>query len=174
MPLLLIPLLLLLLLLIWGVLLPLSLWQRFRFGKARRLARPWWVRVNAWLWLLSVFVYLVACAVLQWWFPQQWVQALAGLAAGAMLGVLGLALSRFERRPEGLFYTPNPWLILALTLLVAGRIVLGLVQMARQGMAWVDGGTVDAQWHAGLVAVAGVLLGYSLAYAWGLRWRLRR
>ena len=47
MPLLLVPLLILLLLLAWLLLLPLSLWQRYRFGKMRRRALPWLVKQNS-------------------------------------------------------------------------------------------------------------------------------
>lgn len=174
MPLLLVPLAFLLLSAAWLVLLPWSLWQRFRYGKARRLARSWVVRLNAWLLLVSVIVFVAVSALTTVWFPHNLAQAAFGLLGGALLGLLGLALSRFEWRPEGLFYTPNAWIALGLTLLVASRLLLSLVQMGRQGVAWWNGALVDASWHDGLVALAGVLLGHALVYAWGLRRRLRQ
>lgn len=47
--LLLIPLLVIGLFALWVVLLPVSIFQRYRFGKARRRVQPLFVRANAWL-----------------------------------------------------------------------------------------------------------------------------
>lgn len=174
MPLLLIPLAFLVLLALWVLLLPLSLWQRFRMGRAQRRALPWLVSFNAWLLLASVLVFLAVSALAQFWFPHNLAQAGAGLLAGALLGSIALRCSRFEWRPQGLFYTPNLWITLGLTLLVAGRVLISIVQLARQGMAWWHDAPMDLDWHDGLVALAGVLLGHALVYAWGLRRRLRR
>lgn len=174
MPLLIVPLVFLLLLALWLVLLPLSLWQRFRYGKSRRLARPWLVGFNAWSLLIATCLFLLINAVVQWWLPHTLLQAVAGWLAGLALGIIALWLSRFERLPDGLYYRPKVWLVLALTLLVAGRVVVSFVQIYRQGSAWWSGHPLDTDWHAGLVAVAGLLLGYGLAYQWGLRSRLRR
>ncbi|WP_368564052.1 DUF1453 domain-containing protein [Pseudoxanthomonas sp. UTMC 1351] len=174
MPFLIIPLLLIAMLVLWLVLLPLSLWQRYRYGKARRMARPWLVTFNAWGLLLSVIVFFVISAISEVWWPASLSYAAAGAGIGVIVGGLGLAITRFDITPQGLFYRPNPWLTLALTLLIAGRIVMGFVQVYRQ---W-PGGEAErflaALDHASLLSVAGLLLGYYLAYAWGLRWRLTR
>jgi hypothetical protein len=111
------------------------------------------------------------------WVAGYWVDAAlahagAGLLAGMLLGVMGLALTRFETTSQGVFYTPNRWLVLALTLVVAARIGYGLYRMEQ---AWVS--DIHAEWLAqqgSVLAVGGLLLGHYLAYAWGLRWRLRR
>lgn len=173
MPLLLIPLLFLILLALWVVLLPLSLWQRYRYGKARRLARPWLVSVNAWVLALSVAIFVAISAIGGYWWPGSLLHAGSGLGLGAVLGLLGLWVSRFEITPQGLYYQPNPWLVLALTALIAGRIALGFLQLYWHSrgldtrMAGLDG-------HGSLVGVAGLLLGYYLAYQWGLKRRLAR
>ncbi|KAF1721855.1 DUF1453 domain-containing protein [Pseudoxanthomonas wuyuanensis] len=173
MPLLLIPLLLLILLALWVVLLPLSLWQRYRYGKARRLARPWLVSVNAWVLALSVAIFVAVSAIGGYWWPGSLLHAAGGLALGSVLGLIGLWISRFEITPHGLYYQPDPWLVLALTAVVAGRIVLGFLQLywhwqgADTAIAGLDG-------HGSLVGVAGLLLGYYLAYQWGLKRRLAR
>jgi hypothetical protein len=174
MPVLIIPLLLATMLLLWLVLLPLSLWQRYRYGKARRMARPWLVAMNAWGLLLSVAMFVAVSAISAIWWPGSLSYAAAGLGGGVIVGVLGLVITRFEITPLGLFYRPNPWLTLALTLLIAGRVAMGFVQVYRQ---WRGGATesfLAALDHASLLAVAGLLLGYYLAYAWGLKWRLAR
>lgn len=169
-----IPLLLLAMLVLWLVLLPLSLWQRYRYGKARRLARPWLAAFNAWGLLLSVAIFLVVSAVSAFWWPGSLSYAAAGLGIGMIIGGMGLAITRFETTPQGLFYRPNPWLTLTLTLLVAGRIAMGFVQIYRQWRGGEAETFLAALDHASLLSVAGLLLGYYLAYAWGLKWRLAR
>ena len=176
MPFLLLILLILLLLLplLWVVLLPLSLWQRYRYGRARRLARGWVLLINAWGLLLSVAVFLIATAVSLVWWPDSLMHAGLGLALGAALGVAGLGLTRWEVAPQGVFYQPNAWLVLALLVVVAARIALGFFQLARYWQS--DASPALAAWagHGSLVGVAGLLLGYYLAYAWGVKWRVAR
>lgn len=174
MPLLLIPLVILIVLALWLVLLPLSLWQRYRFGKARRRAWPWLVRVNAWGLLLSAVVFMVMMAITNYWWPGAFIYAAAGSAAGLGLGGLGLLLGRFERTPQGLFYTPNAWLILALTLIVAARIAMGFVELWRYWQGRESLSLIPIVDHASLFAVAGLLIGYYLVFTWGLRARLPR
>jgi hypothetical protein len=174
MPVLIIPLLLAVLLMLWLVLLPLSLWQRYRYGKARRMARPWLVTVNAWGMLFSVLAFVAVSAISAAWWPGSLGYAAAGIAVGVAVGGLGLAITRFDTTPHGLFYRPNPWLSLSLTLLIAGRIAMGFVQVYRQLRGGQAQSFLAALDHASLLAVAGLLLGYYLAYAWGLKWRLRR
>ena len=174
MPLLILPLVLLLVLFLAVILLPVSLVQRFRYGRARRGAWPWLVSFNFWFLLGASGVFLLVSALMQWWFPHNLLQAGLGWLAGVALGIIALWLTRYERAVDGLYYTPNVWLVLSLTLLVAGRLLVSLVQIYRQGSAWWSGAHLAGDWHAGLVAVAGLLLGYALAYQWGLRRRLRR
>ena len=154
---------------LWVLLLPISVIQRYRFGKARRRVQPWFVRANAWVLLVSGCVFVTSAWVLANWIEGALFDALAGLGVGGVAGLLGLALDRFENTPQGAFRTPNHWLVLGLSLLLAGRIAMGL------WLAWSDGpGTGMTAWitRGGLIAVAGVLLGYAVATAWGLRYRL--
>lgn len=170
----LLPLGMLLLLMLWLLLFSWSLWQRYRRGKATRRVWPWQVRLNLGLLAVATGAFLLVSVVLQHWWPQQLLQAVLGLCAGVVLGGLGIATSRFEWREAGLFHTPNPWLALLLTLLVAGRILLGLVQLIRHGAGWSRDPMLAGDLHAGLTALAGALLGYALASGWGLHRRLRR
>lgn len=172
--LLLLPLGLMVLLMLWLILFPWSLWQRYRRGKATRRVWPWQVRVNLGLLCLAMAVFLLISAVFQIWWPHQLLQAALGLGAGLGLGALGIATARFEWREAGLFHTPNPWLVLLLTLLVAGRILLGLFQVIQQGVAWSRDQVLAGDLHAGLTGLAGLLLGYAFAITWGLHRHLRR
>lgn len=171
---LLLPLGLMALLALWVILFPWSLWQRYRRGRATRRVWPWQVRLNLGLLCLALGVFLLVSVIFQIWWPHQLMQAALGLAVGIGLGALGVATSRFEWREEGLFHTPNPWLVSLLTLLVAGRILLGLFQIIQQGVAWSRDQVPSGDLHAGLTGLAGLLLGYALAGSWGLYRRLRR
>ncbi|UYB51813.1 DUF1453 domain-containing protein [Xanthomonas sp. AM6] len=174
MPLLLaIPLAIVIALAVTAVLLPLSLLQRFRYGTSRRQARAWLAGVQFWSALASSVVLLGFALIAAHWWPNAASYAGIGWVAGLALGALGLWLSRFEPLPQGLYYTPNLWLVLAMTLLVVARIGAGLVQGWRSmsgGAAWPAHGWMS---HASLLAAAALLLGYACAYAWLLRRRVR-
>jgi ABC-type multidrug transport system permease subunit len=168
MPLLLIPLLVVGVLVLWVLLLPLSMLQRYRHGRARRRVQPLAVQVNAWLLLVSVPLFALCAWVGGHWAAGALAHAVAGLGAGALAGMAGLRLTRFERTPQGLYFTPPAWLVALLTALVAARLALALWQ-------WLQPvGSLPALLgeRASLFAVAGVLLGYYVAYGWGLKRRL--
>ena len=168
--LLLLPLLMAALVLLWAVLLPLSLWARYRNGRARRRAQAWVVRGNAWLLLGSLPFYWATAWALSHWLDLALGEAAAGLLIGGLLGGLGLALTKFEHEGANLHYTPNRWLVLALTSVVAARVVLSpwltwqRLATDDAAQAWIQAGS--------LLGVGGILLGYYLVYTWGLRARL--
>ncbi len=174
MPLLLaLPLALLVFLAIMLLLLPLSLWQRVRSGGARRQARPWLITFNFWGTLVSTAMFAVFAAIAGFWWPGAWQYAALGWGAGLLIGVLGHALTRFEAGPQDLFYKPNTWLVLALTAMIVVRLIAGMVQgwqASVNGVAWPQTGWLS---HAGLLAMAAVLIGYAGMYALLLRRRVR-
>ena len=169
--LLLLPLLVVAVFALWLVLLPVLLWARYRNGKARRRAQGWAIRVNAWLLAVSVPMLLLSAWVMTHWYDAALVETVVGLGLGVLLGIVSVWLTRFEPDATGFHYTPNRWLVLTLTLLLAARIVAGLVVGWQRIGTGADAPTalLDA---GGLLAIAGVLLGYALAYTWGLRARL--
>lgn len=169
--LLLIPLLVLVVVALWALLLPVSLWARYRAGRARRRAQGWVIRANAWLLAVSCGLYLLSAWIASNWLGDALRDAVSGALAGIGIGIVGLWLTCFEPDDSGFHFTPNRWLVLALTALIAARIAVGL------WLAWHAAGDaadpVDAWLRAGsLFGVGGVLLGYYLAYTWGLRARL--
>lgn len=172
--LLLLPLGVLLLLAAWLVLLPISLWARYRSGRARRRAQGWVVRGNAWLLVLLLPIFLLIAWVASAWMDEALRDACLGLLLGVAVGIVGVWLTRFERDAKGWIYTPNRWVALALTSIVALRVLTGL------WMAWghVSGDVSGAlaEWiEAGAwMGIGGLFLGYGLAYTWGLRSRLSR
>ena len=170
--LLLLPLLVVALVVLWLLLLPLALWQRYRMGRARRRAVPWVAGLNAWSLLVSALVFVFSAWMAGYWVDAALPHAAVGLAVGLVLGFIGLALTRFEATQRGLYYTPNRWLVLALTLVVAARIAYGLFRMEQ---AWAA--DAHAAWltqQGSVLAAGGLLLGHYLGYAWGLRRRIRQ
>ena len=171
----LIPIAILLLLpLIIVIAMPFSLLQRYRMGTARRPARRWVASVNLVLMLFSVLIFVWAAALTNFWIPRAFVYALIGMGAGAVLGGMGVLLTRWEETPRGLYYTPNRWLILFLVLAITTRI---LYSFWRGWNAWAAGdrGTswLAQSGAAGSLAVGAMVLGYYLIYATGL-WRRTR
>jgi hypothetical protein len=97
----------------------------------------------------------------------------AGVAAGTGLAVYGLRLTRFERTPEGLFYTPSAHLGIALSLLFVGRMLYRVVEVYPIA-AHSTAQSPDFMRSPLTLAIFGTLAGYYVAYAVGLiRYRRR-
>ncbi|MFN2508059.1 MAG: DUF1453 domain-containing protein [Chthoniobacterales bacterium] len=172
----LIPLVLALLLPVILVLaLPFSLIQRYRIGTARRLGRRWVATINLLTLVFSVALFVWAAALTNFWVPKAFIYSLVGLACGSLLGLLGVGLTRWEQTSRALFYTPNRWLILVITLAVTARLLYG---SWRAWHAWGATGSgtswLAASGLAGSMAVGAVVLGYYLVYSAGVWRRLRR
>jgi hypothetical protein len=91
-----------------------------------------------------------------------------GLAVGIALALLGLRLTRFEVTPEGLFYTPNMHLGIALSTLLAARIAYRFLVTGFPGSSTAPVGNGLTPLTMLLV---GTLAGYYVTYAVGLlRW----
>ena len=84
------------------------------------------------------------------------------------LGIYGLKLTKFEKTEEGLFYTPNAHLGIALSLLLVGRLIYRVVQVSTIANANSFGNSPMT------IAILGMLGGYYVTYAIGhLLWRSR-
>ena len=168
-------LLLLLVPIVFTALLPVMLIQRYRAGKARRLARPWMATLNLAVMAFSAIFFLVSAAVTTIWIPRSFSGAATGIAIGLVLGCLGLALTRWESGLRDLHYTPNRWLVLFVTLLVSARILYGLYHSLAAARAGLSGAAlVTAFGVPESLAAGGAVIGYYVAYNAGLRWQIRR
>jgi hypothetical protein len=176
-PIILFALLLFVLLAMGGVVL-LSLALRYRAGTARRQGRRWVASLNVWMTGLSAVFFLSFTFLLSFWVDSAFRFALIGMCVGGILSFLGLALTRWENRPEGLFYTPSRWLALVVTLAIAARLAYGWWRATHSG----SGATTadDQHWLMTAsatqlsLAVAAGLISYYLAYSIGVRLQLRR
>ena len=155
-------------------LLPVTIIQRYRVGTARRPARGWLIGVNLIGLSLSAVMFLAGAGLSNLWVPNAFRYAVLGLLGGCVLGLVGLALTRWEPRAGALYYTPNRWLVLAITVVVAARIGYGFW---RGWHAWQTAADRDT-WFvtagvAGSLAAGAVVLGYYLTYWAGVRRRFR-
>jgi hypothetical protein len=169
------PLLLVLALSVLLALIPVALVQRYRVGTARQRARGWLATINLIGLSLSVVLFLATATVTTMWVPGTLTYTAAGLATGALLGVFGLRLTRWETSAESLHYTPNRLLVLGIMLLVTGRLLYGFWRgwqswrLGLSGESWYVAAGV-----AGSMAAGAAVLGYYLVYWIGVRRRHSR
>ena len=157
------------------VMMPFALVVRYRAGTRRRRARAWIATVSVVSLLLSAASFLVSAAIVGRWVPDAFAWSSRGLGGGALLGIFGLVVTRWERDGAALYYTPSRLLALMLSVVVAARIAYGLWrgwqtwQSSPDTTSW-----VAAIGIAGSMAAGALLLGYYLAYAIGVRVRATR
>jgi len=172
-PIILFALLLFVLLAFAGVIL-LSLALRYRAGTARRQGRRWIATMNVWVTSFSAALFLCFTFLISFWLGPTLQFALAGMAVGGLLGLLGLILTRWESQPEGFFYTPSRWLALLIMLAIAARLVYGWWHGFHRGAPNNQHWLLSASGTQLSVAVAAGLIGYYLVYAIGVRVRITR
>ena len=163
-------------LLTWLVILPLVAWRmvaRFRHMTQRQRigrVRPWVT-----LTLFPMLLYLLAMTAFvppgppQ---PQKLVWLALGLAGGGALALYGLKRTRFETTADGVFYTPDAKLGMALSGLFMARILYRVGQLAIQGVRADEG--LDFALSPWTLAPVGLFSGYFIVYAIGLLWQLHR
>jgi len=173
-PIILVALLLFVLFALIGVIL-LSLALRYRAGTARRQARRWVASMNVWMTSFSAVFFLSFTLLLSFWVGSAFRFGLIGMAIGGILGLLGLALTRWESRAQGLFYTPSRWLAFIIVFAIAARVAYGWWPATHPGS-----GTGNQHWlitASGTqlsLAVAAGLIAYYLVYSIGVLLRVRR
>jgi hypothetical protein len=150
--------------------LPLFAWRvymRFRrmVGRQRlSTVRPWIT-----LGIFSAVILALAFAAQGHLERLEWLAL--GLPVGTGLALYGLRATRFEPTPEGLFYTPNAYLGIAVSLLFFGRIAYRLVEVYDITAAH---GKPNFMSSPITLAVFGLIAGYYVVYAIGLLlWRNR-
>jgi hypothetical protein len=148
----------------------LILW-RFYSRVRRMVGRQRLSNVRPWI-TVCVFpvltVLLVVASIAQ---PLSPLALAAGIVVGVCLGVYGLRKTRFETTPQGLFYTPNAHLGVALSLLLLGRIIYRLIQV--YGASGLPAGPqINYATTPVTLIIFGTLAGYYVTYAVGLlRWQ---
>ncbi len=133
---------------------------RGNFGPQSWKPRRTYVRLA----LISVVTVMLALAAV--FVPHAALPMAGGLAAGVVLGWFGLRHTHAEWRNGVRTYIPNPWIGGLLTLALAGRLVWRFTQ---------GGGMTGAQQQPSVLtmAIAAVLISYTLVYNIGLIVRMR-
>jgi len=152
------------------IFIPLILW-RFYSRIRKSIGRQTLSKVRPWITVTIFPVLIILFGISTFAHPERLWWLAGGVGAGALLGVFGLSKTVFENTPQGMFYTPNAHLGIALSLLLGARIIYRMVQMYSMG-----GGSQFASPDFArsplTLAVFGLLAGYYVAYAVGLiRWR---
>lgn len=157
--------------LIPAVLTPLLIWRfyrRFRRNVGRQLFKP--RRSVLVVVAMVVLIGLIGATAA----PHREVFAsfVGGCGLGALVGLVGLRLTAFERIGPALHYTPNAFLGVGITLLLVGRFVYRFTALYGGAMhGGIDPVSVDQSPLTRLLF--GLTLGYYLAYSAGLLWRGR-
>ena len=172
MPLLLIPVFIVLAVI---VLIPIGIVRRYQVGTSRQRAREWVATLNLFGLFFSILLFVSAAVMTSIWVPGILLYAAGGLAGGALLGWLGLQLTRWETAPDALHYTANRLLVLGITLLVTARVGYGFW---RAWQSW-RAGLAGESWFVesglpGAMAAGAVVLGYYVVFWLGVRRQLRR
>ncbi len=125
--------------------------------------------IRPWVTLVVFPLLLCLLALVSLGHPYTLAALAAGLAIGIGLGLYGHRVTRFEATPEGLFYTPNAHLGIALSLLFIGRCGYRMFQLSVLG----ETGSVNDFGSSPItLAIFGTLAGYYVSYAAGLlRWK---
>lgn len=154
---------------------PWLLIQRYRAGSARRPARRWVALLAIVSTALSAVFLLMGAMFTNIWVPYAFGDSALGLAFGCMLGLTGLALTRWEATIRTFHYTPSRILVLFVTLIVSARVAFGIYRTIMAARAGIDGGSLIGAFGVAESLGAGALvLGYYLAYNAGVLWKIRK
>ena len=153
---------------------PLLMLIRFRLGSARRRARRWAAKFNVVMLAISAALLLISAAIVNTLVPGAFRSAGIGLAVGALLSVLGLAVTRWEKTPQALFYKPNRWF----ALLIPMALTVRLIFWRWRGWHTWSGSPSTGSWlaasgTAGSLGVGAVVAGYYFGYAIGVLKRVK-
>lgn len=153
-------------------LMPVMLVQRYRVGARRQPARGLLLTINLIGIAVSAVIFLIGATFTNIWIPGALKYSLIGLATGGALGLAGLALTRWERLPQGLFFTPFRPLVFFIVFVVSARLLYGFW---RTWHSWRTlAGAEDWVLAAGIpqsMGAGALVVGYYLVYWAGVRRR---
>jgi hypothetical protein len=94
------------------------------------------------------------------------------VVTGALLGLYGLHLTRFEKEGEAVFYTPNPYMGAALLILLAARLAYRFLVLTRPAKPSVM--RPELMQSPLTMFLFGLLAGYYMTYYAGVLRRNRK
>lgn len=154
------------------VVLPLLAW-RFHVRFRRMVGRQRLSRVRPWITATAFPLLVVALGYASRSDPNLVWCLGGGVFTGVFLGAFGIRKTKFEATPEGLFYTPNAHLGIALSLVFATRVLFRLLSGPGPHPP-TEPGAFHLAASPLTSAIFGLLAGYYVSYAIGLvRWGRR-
>ena len=149
----------------------LVLWRMY--SRVRRMVgRQQLSSVRPWVTVCAFPILTVLLATASIAQPNSPLALAGGVVVGVCLGVYGLRMTRFEKTPQGLFYTPNAHLGIALSLLLVGRIIYRFIQVYSATGSAGAAQQVNYTTTPLTLLIFGTLAGYYFTYAVGLlRWQ---
>ena len=148
-----------------------SIYRRIKRNVGRQRLRLWRVALS--LTIFSLLVFLFASAALATGHLKLLAGLLAGMATGIPIAFWGLKLTRFEFTATGNYYTPNVYLGVGLSFLLAGRIIYRLLVL-NSGMPSIGNPPPQFMQSALTLYLFGLTAGYYLAYYTGVFLRYRQ
>ncbi|HVU26825.1 MAG TPA: DUF1453 domain-containing protein [Verrucomicrobiae bacterium] len=146
---------------LFGGLMAWSIYRRVRRNIGRQKLHP--RRTATSIVILSIFSLLIIVALLQ---NEKLLLGFGGgLLPGAILGFIGLRLTRFETTDEGHFYKPNAHIGVALSLLLIGRMIYRVWVLNNISLA---ANHPPAMQSPLTFFIIGLTFGYYLVYQTGL------
>jgi 4-amino-4-deoxy-L-arabinose transferase-like glycosyltransferase len=148
------------------VVVPLVIWRMYSRIK-RNIERQKLGKWRPWITLTIFPAIMILISMGSFAHPQRLLAMAGGLAAGAILGVFGMRRTKFENTPEGLFYTPNAHIGIALSAIFFGRVIYRMFQLYSMDPE-VQPNPADFASSPLTLAIFGLLAGYYVTYAVGL------
>ena len=148
------------------------LYRRFRANFGRQPVQQ--TRMVVRLLILALVIGIFMMAAMR--SPPALQAAAGGLAAGILLGVLGVRLTRFESDAQGRYYTPNSYIGGAVTLLLVTRLAYRMFSMYSSPQLAPPPGTdpLAAMTQSPLTLIFVMLtVGYYLMYTAGVLYKSR-
>lgn len=138
---------------------------RRQFGR-----QQWRPGAGRWLRLILLAVLLAGICVAASTIANALLPVVAGIAIGALLGWLALRHMHIETVDGTHWYTPNPWIGGALSLLLVGRLAW---RWSHGGFVTGGGAATMQQGSTLTLAFVSTLLAYYLVQGIGLAWRMQ-
>lgn len=145
---------------------PIVIWRlysRVKRNIGRQHLTKWRPRIT--LIVFPLIVILISLSAVSQ--PLRLLAMAGGIVAGAALGVFGTRHTKFENTPEGIFYTPNAHIGIALSVLFTGRVIYRMVQLYSIDPN-AQPNPADFASSPLTLAIFGLLAGYYVTYAIGL------
>jgi hypothetical protein len=155
------------------VMIPLIAWRMYARIR-RNIGRQTYSKRRPWV-TMAIFPLLIVLLGVGAWShhrPALFAAMAGGIIGGIVLGIYGLKHTQFEDTPEGLFYTPNAHIGIALSVLFIGRVAYRMFVLYSMDPYAVQPPN-DFAASPLTLGIFGLLAGYYVTYAIGLvRWRM--